>query len=102
MFLKKNINKCGAALRKMTSLKSCLADWCITFLKNRDLVFRKIASVETPSGETDFAVNYKDGKKQSFFVIEDLSGISQILLNLGGDFYFSIFFQVDSPPLYPQ
>lgn len=74
----------------MSALKSYLADWCITFLKNRDLVFRKIASIESQSGESDFAVNYKDGKKQSFFVIDDISHISQFLSKLNNEFYFSI------------
>ena len=74
----------------MESLNSYLAEWCITFLKNRDLVFRKIASIETQPGESDFAVNYKDGKKQNFFVIEELSNISQFLSKLGHDSYFSI------------
>ena len=87
---RKNINKCYAELGKMSSLKSYLADWRITFLKNRDLVFRKIASVESPSGEPDFAVNYKDGKKQSFFVVEDIFNISHFLSKLSNDFYFSI------------
>ena len=87
---RKNINKCYAELGKMSSLKSYLADWCITFLKNRDLVFRKIASVESPSGEPNFAVNYKDGKKQSFFVVEDIFNISHFLSKLSNDFYFSI------------
>ncbi len=74
----------------MQSVKSYLADWTTIFLKNRDLSFRKIDSVGQDSGEADFVVNYREGRKQHFFVFETLDGIEKFLSKFNADSHVGI------------
>jgi len=74
----------------MQTIKSNLADWTINFLKNKDILLKKISSIDKDSKESDLIVSYKDSKKHHFFILENLNDINQLLDKFEYDFYFSI------------
>ncbi len=59
----------------MDPLESFLQDWTITYTKNRDLVFRKIISIE--KNDSDFVVKYKD-KVVKFVMVPFLKDNNQL------------------------
>ncbi|MBI2130746.1 hypothetical protein HYU10_03175 [Candidatus Woesearchaeota archaeon] len=74
----------------MQPVKSCLAEWTINFLKNRDIFFRKIQSIDTQPDSADFVINYKDGRKQRFLVLESLNDIEAALAEFDTASYLGI------------
>jgi len=70
-------------------LKQNLADWIITYLKNRDLMFRKIESVEQNKDGFDFYIKFKD-KEQFFLVMPLLQDIPNILSKFNSENHFGL------------
>ena len=54
-----------------------LKDWAINFLKNKDLIFRKIVEIDEKEGVPEFLIRFKD-KEQIFHVIRSLNDIPEI------------------------
>ena len=66
-----------------------LKDWIITYLKNRDLMFRKIESVEQNKGGFDFCIKFKD--KEQFFIVQPvMDDISSLLSKFNSEHHFGI------------
>lgn len=45
-----------------------LKEWAIAFLKNKDLIFKKIKEIEDHEGAPGFTVHYKDRTQKAFCV----------------------------------
>lgn len=53
------------------SSNSSLKEWVLTFIKNRDLFFKKIASIKEEGNKV--IVENKDNSKITYYIIEDIS-----------------------------
>jgi len=54
----------------MSDEQSFLVNWIIRFLENRDMIRKKIVSIEKNKKEFDFVVDYKDSIK--YFIVSQL------------------------------
>ena len=70
-------------------LHSCLLEWSINFLKNRDITAKKIEKVEKGKDGFDLYVKYRD-REQFLIIAPDISDIGPIIQKVSNDFYFSI------------
>ena len=59
------------------SVKQHLLDWIISYLKNKDLIHRKITNVSTQAGTYDALITYKD-KNQPVFIVPTLTNFDAI------------------------
>ncbi|MBI2658082.1 hypothetical protein HYX08_05310 [Candidatus Woesearchaeota archaeon] len=76
----------------MDKLRSFLIEWTINFIKNRDIVAKKIEKIEngqSGSGSYDIYVKYKD-REQFFMIAPKIEDIEQILQKISSNFHFSI------------
>ena len=70
-------------------LHSFLVDWAINFVKNKDIVARKIEKIENEKNGFDLYVKYKD-REQYFIIAASIDDIDSIIRKLNNDYYFSI------------
>jgi len=68
---------------------SFLVEWTINFVKNKDIISKKIEKIENGKDGFDLYVKYKD-KEQFFIIIPDIVDIEPIIQRINNDFYFSI------------
>jgi hypothetical protein len=68
---------------------SYLLDWTINFLKNKDLMLKKIESIEKGKDGFDLYIKYKD-KEQYVLVIPTISDLSGIIQKFSNTSYFTI------------
>ena len=68
---------------------SFLADWAIRFLKNKDILAKKIEKIERDKGGFDLYVKYKD-REQYVIVAPQLKDLDSIIKKISGNSYFSI------------
>jgi len=74
---------------KSNGAKAALTEWIIHFLKNKDLIHRKIVSIEKDRHNFDIYVKYKE--KEEFFIIEPLiEDIKNILNKLKEDIHYGL------------
>jgi hypothetical protein len=60
--------------------KNNLKEWYVTYIKNRDLILRKISSIDqTSSSDKEVIVIYKDGLRETCIISEDLTSFIEIL-----------------------
>ena len=64
--------------------KKFLKDWIIHFIKNRDMVFRKVISIDVNKKGFDIIVKYK-GKEQFFLVEPVIQDIDNMIGKLDKD-----------------
>ena len=73
----------------MDKQHSFLLEWAITFVKNKDIVSKKIEKIENGKDGFDFYVKYKD-KEQYFIIAPNISNIDSIIQKLNNNFHFSV------------
>ena len=74
--------------RALTS-HSFLVDWTISFIKNKDVISKKIEKIENGKDGFDLYIKYKD-REQYFIIAENIIDIDSIIKKINNDFYFSI------------
>ena len=70
-------------------LHSFLVNWTINFVKNRDILSKKIEHIENGRDGFDLYVKYKD-KEQYFIIIADIAHIDAIIQRMNSNSHFSI------------
>ena len=68
---------------------SFLVEWTINFVKNKDILTKKIEKIENGKEGFDLYVKYKD-REQYFIIIPNIADIDSIIQKLNNNFYFSI------------
>ena len=68
---------------------SFLVDWTINFIKNKDIISKKIEHIENGKGGFDVYVKYKD-REQYFIIMPVITDIDAIIRKLDSNNYFSI------------
>ena len=68
---------------------SFLLDWTINFIKNKDIVAKKIEKIENGKDGFDLYVKYKD-RQQYFIIVPNITYIDSIIQKINDNFYFSI------------
>ena len=66
-----------------------LVKWTIDFIKNKDIIARKIENIENGKDGFDLYVKYRD-REQYFIIVPVISSLDSILQRINGNFYFSI------------
>lgn len=66
-----------------------LADWTINFVKNKDIVSKKIEKIENGKDGFDIYVKYRD-REQYFIIAPSISDIDSITQRISDNSYFSI------------
>ncbi|MFH1456215.1 MAG: hypothetical protein ABIF40_04670 [archaeon] len=67
--------------------KTYLKDWIIKYVENRDLILKKIITIEKQ--ENDLIINFKD-KQQTFFIEPILNDIDNIINKLQPDKHYAL------------
>ncbi|MBI2649775.1 hypothetical protein HYX04_00505 [Candidatus Woesearchaeota archaeon] len=70
-------------------LHSFLLDWTINFIKNKDIISKKIEKVENGKDGFDLYVKYKD-REQYFIIVANIADIDSIIQRIDNSHYFSI------------
>ncbi|MBI2654583.1 hypothetical protein HYX02_07315 [Candidatus Woesearchaeota archaeon] len=68
---------------------SYLLEWAINFVKNKDIVSKKIEAIENGRNGFDLYVKYKD-REQYFLIIPKIEDIDSIIQKINNENYFSI------------
>ena len=68
---------------------SFLVEWTIHFIKNKDIISKKIENIENGKDGFDLSVKYKD-REQYFTIIPNIVDIDSIIQRISNDYYFSI------------
>ncbi|MDP3765514.1 MAG: hypothetical protein Q8R04_03295 [Nanoarchaeota archaeon] len=68
---------------------SFLVDWTTNFIKNKDIISKKIEHIENGKGGFDLCVKYRD-REQYFIIAPNLVDIDSIIQKINNDSYFSI------------
>jgi len=72
-----------------SKLHSFLVDWTISYIKNKDIVSKKIEKIENEKEGFDLYVKYKD--REQYFIIElNIKNIDLITQMINDNSYFSI------------
>lgn len=66
-----------------------LIDWTINFVKNKDIVAKKIEKIENGKDGFDLYVKYKD-REQYFLITPNIADIDSIIQKINNNSYFSI------------
>ena len=68
---------------------SFLVDWTVNFIKNNDIISKKIEKIENGKDVFDLYVKYKD-REQYFIIAANIADIDPIIQKLNSNYYFSI------------
>ncbi len=68
---------------------SFLIDWTINFIKNKDIISKKIEKIDKNKDGFDLYVKYRD-KEQYFIIIPQIVDIDSIIQKINDNFYISI------------
>ncbi|MBI2541981.1 hypothetical protein HYV80_04690 [Candidatus Woesearchaeota archaeon] len=66
-----------------------LADWTVNFIKNKDIVSKKIEKIENGKDGFDLYVRYKD-REQYFIIAPSISDMNAIIQRISNNAYFGI------------
>ena len=66
-----------------------MVEWTVQFIKNKDLVSKKIEKIENGKDGFDLYVKYKD-REQYFIIASSINDIDSIIQKINNNFYFSI------------
>jgi len=66
-----------------------LADWIIGNIKNRDILFKKIADIKKNIDGFDFVIEYKD-RRQCFIVMPDITEFGSIESKVNSEGHFAL------------
>jgi hypothetical protein len=70
-------------------LGSFLADWTVNFIKNKDIIAKKIESIENGRNGFDLHVRYRD-REQYFIIAPSIADIGSIISRMDNKAYYSI------------
>lgn len=70
-------------------LHSFLVGWTISFVKNKDIISKKIEKIENGKGNFDLYVKFKD-KEQYFIITPSIADIDSIIQKINYIYYFTI------------
>lgn len=68
---------------------SFLADWTLKYIKNKDIISKKIEHIENGKDGFDLYVKYKD-REQYFIIIPNIVDIDSLIQKINNNFHFSI------------
>ena len=68
---------------------SFLVDWTVNFIKNKDIISKKIEKIENGKDNFDLYVKYKD-REQYFIIVPNIADIDAIIQRINNNYYFSI------------
>src|SRR3989338_5567917 len=66
-----------------------LVEWTVNFVKNKDIVAKKIENIENGKNGFDLYVKYKD-REQYFVIAPNIVDIDSIIQKMNNEHYFSI------------
>ena len=66
-----------------------LVEWTINFVKNKDIISKKIDRIENGKDGFDLYIKYKD-REQYFVIAPSIADIDSIIQRINNTFYFSI------------
>jgi len=66
-----------------------LVDWTINFIKNKDIISKKIEHIENGKDGYDLYVKYKN-REQYFIIVPKIIDIGSIIQKVNNDFHFTI------------
>jgi len=69
----------------MDKIKEHLKRWIIDYLNNRDLIFRKISSIDEAPKDCSIEVKYKDDKLSKIFILPILEDSTNVIQGLKED-----------------
>ena len=73
----------------MDSANSFMVEWTENFLKNKDILTKKIVSIERNKGGFDLFIKYKD-REQYVSVVAELKNLDSIINKINNNSYFTI------------
>ena len=73
----------------MDSTHSFMVEWTENFLKNKDILTKKIVSIERNKGGFDLFIKYKD-REQYVSVVVELKNLDSIINKINNNSYFTI------------
>mgnify|MGYP001583993719 FL=1 len=73
----------------MDSAHSFMVEWTENFLKNKDILTKKIVSIERNKGGFDLFIKYKD-REQYVSVVVELKNLDSIINKINNNSYFTI------------
>lgn len=68
---------------------SFLVNWTVNFIKNKDVISKKIEKIENGKDGFDLYVKYKD-REQYFIIAANIADIDSIIQRINNNDYFSI------------
>ena len=68
---------------------SFLADWTINFIKNKDIIAKKIENIENGKNGFDLHVKYRD-REQYFIIAPSISNIDSIIQKIDNNAHYTI------------
>ncbi len=68
---------------------SFLLDWTVKYIKNKDIISKKIEHIENGKDDFDLYVKYKD-REQYFIIIPNIVDIDSIIKKINNNFHFSV------------
>jgi hypothetical protein len=72
-----------------TKSGSFLADWTINFIKNKDIIAKKIENIENGKHGFDLHVKYKD-REQYFIIAPSISNIDSVIQKIDNNAHYTI------------
>lgn len=66
-----------------------MLEWTINFVKNKDIISKKIEKIENGKDGFDLYVKYKD-REQYFIIVLDIIDIDSIIRRISNNAYFSL------------
>ena len=70
-------------------ISSFLADWTANFIRNRDVIAKKIESIENGRNGFNFHVKYRD-REQYFIIAPNISDIDSMLQKIDNSAHYTI------------
>jgi len=68
---------------------SFMVDWTLKYIKNKDIISKKIEKIENGKDGFDLYVKYKD-REQYFMIAPKIEDIDSLIQKVNNSFYFSI------------
>jgi hypothetical protein len=72
-----------------TKSGSFLADWTVNFIKNKDIIAKKIQNIENGKNGFDLHVKYRD-REQYFIIAPSISNIDSIIQKIDNNAHYTI------------
>ena len=72
-----------------TKSGSFLADWTVNFIKNKDIISKKIQNIENGRNGFDLHVKYRD-REQYFIIAPNISNIDSIIQKIDNNAHYTI------------